>query len=877
MGMMFCVVFSTFAGQFGVDGIYYDVIDETAQKVRVIYRGDTYYRYDNEYTGNITIPASVIYNGTTYSVTEIGYCAFKECTGLISVVIPNSITKINEGAFSGCTGLVSIEIPNSVVAIGSNAFNGCDGLTSIDIPNSVISVGVYAFSGCDGLISATIGKSVASMGSFAFNYCSNLTEVNYNAEDCKIKAALGSGTGFVFRECSNLKRINIGSGVKVIPSDCFSYCKGLAEVIIPDSVIEIESLAFCGCDGLTSVTIGNSVATIGYGAFVECRKLASVTIGNSVASIGEKAFFGCYDLAEVEFGNSVATIGNSAFRYCSSLDSIALPNSVVAIEPYAFSECTGLTSIEIPNSVTKIEECAFNKCYALTSVTIGNSVDSIGNDAFFGCNGLTEVNISDLSAWCKINFHYQNANPLSYAKKLKLNGSEIKDLVIPNDVTQIKQYAFNECIGLTSVTIPNSVTMIDAAAFYKCKGMTSVTISNSVTTIGRNAFGYCSGLTSMTIPNSVKSIGDYAFYNCDGLTSVTIPNSVIGVGRYAFSRCRGLVSVAIGRFGTFVGEGRGERQSGLTSGTMGFTSIGENAFNGCSSLTSAIIGESVASIGEYAFSGSGLKTIVAQSPTPPSCANSGFSDSYSSASLYVPKDSYAKYYVDDVWGQFMDIKKNEILASSISLNSAEVELDKGDTIMLSATIEPLNSSIKDVLWESSCPLVAKVDQSGRVEALSAGTATITATSLDGSNVSTSCDVIVNNVETKVTLSQTEANLPVNEIMTLSCRVVPIATEVEWSTSNENVAYIKKNSDNSVTVVGMADGVATITATALDGSEAFSTCVVTVGVGGIEDVEVDNNRVEVARYDIYGRKLAEPTKGINIIQYSNGTVKKVFVK
>ena len=487
------------------------------------------------------------------------------------------------------------------------------------------------------------------------------------------------------------------------------------------------------------------------------------------------------------------------------------------------------------------------------------------------------MNISDLSAWCKIGFYNYGANPLYYAKRLKLNGEEIKDLVIPNDVTLIKKYAFYNCSSLISVNFGNSVTAIRDEAFRDCLNLTSVNFGNSVTLIGSMAFCGCDGLTSVTIPNSVKSIGDYAFYNCDGLTSVTIPNSVIGVGRYAFSRCRGLVSVAIGRFGTFVGEGRGEKQSGLTSETMGFTSIGENAFNDCSSLTSAIIGEGVASIGENAFSGSGLKTIVAQSPTLPSCANSSFSNSYSSATLYVPKDSYAKYYVDDVWGQFMDIKKNEISVSSIALNSADVELDRGDTTMLSVIIEPSNSSIKDVLWESSCPLVAKVDQSGRVEALSAGTATITATTLDGSNVSTSCNVIVNDVETKVTLSQTEANLPVNEIMTLSCSVDPIATEVEWSTSNENVAYIKKNSDNLVTVVGMADGVATITATALDGSDAFSTCVVTVGVGGIEDVEVDNNRVEVARYDIYGRKLAGPTKGINIIQYSNGTVKKVFVK
>ncbi|MBO4719830.1 MAG: leucine-rich repeat domain-containing protein [Prevotella sp.] len=242
---------------------------------------------------------------------------------------------------------------------------------------------------------------------------------------------------------------------------------------------------------------------------------------------------------------SVTSIGFDAFGGCSGLTSISIPGSVTSIGKEAFYKCSGLTSVTIPNSVTSIGERAFGKCSSLISVTIPGSVTSIGNSAFSYCYDLTSVHISDLDAWCKISFG-DYSNPLLYAHHLFLNGEEIKDLVIPNSVTSISNWAFYECSGLTSVTIPNSVTSIGDAAFCDCIGLTSITIPNSVISIGVNSFSYCSGLTSVTIPNSVTSIGNAAFQVCIGLTSVTIPNSVTSIGDEAFKGCSGLTSVIIG-------------------------------------------------------------------------------------------------------------------------------------------------------------------------------------------------------------------------------------------------------------------------------------------------------------------------------------------
>ena len=327
-----------------------------------------------------------------------------------------------------------------------------------------------------------------------------------------------------------------------------------------------------------------------------------------------------------------------------------------------------VTFMNRTRKVTSIGENAFRDCFTLYYVTIPNSVTSIGKDAFSGCTGLKKVIVQDIAAWCGISFGSENANPLYYAHHLYSDeNAEITNLVIPNSVTSIGDWAFSRCSGLTSVTIPNSVTSIGDYTFYVCSGLTSVTIGNSVTSIGNGAFAGCSGLTSITIPNSVTSIGSGAFSGCSGLTSVTIPNSVTSIGNYAFSSCSGLTSVTIPNSVTSIGSCAFLNCKSLTSVTIpnSVTSIGSEAFYKCTGLTSVTIGSGVTSIGSSAFDGVDIPTVVSLIENPfaitgkTSNSRTFTQNTFLNAALYVPKGAIEKYKATDGWKDFVFMEEGE--------------------------------------------------------------------------------------------------------------------------------------------------------------------------------------------------------------------------
>ncbi|MBR3864681.1 MAG: leucine-rich repeat protein [Clostridia bacterium] len=585
-------------------------------------------------------------------VTTIGNSAFYDCSSLTSITIPNSVTLIGASAFYGCSSLEEMVIPFvgmtkdgttntgfSYIFIGHGGNNHMVPKSLKKVTINAGSIGNRAFANCSSLTTVIVGNGVTSIGEDAFYACSLLTSVQI-ADSVTL---IGSGA---FKLCTSLEEITIpfvGETKVGIGETHFGYILGVISSqhndFVPTSLKKVTvtggkivSHAFRDCTSLTSIVIGDGVTSIGSGAFYGCSSLTSIVIGDGVTSIGDYVFDDtAYYNDESNWENGILYIGKYLIKAKTTISgSYSVKEGTLCVANEAFRNCSSLTSIIIPDSVTSIGDDAFTACFSLTIYAEAESKPSGWGSKWNGSNRPVIWNFKGYGTQSQDFEYYVTNDNKAHLTKYKGSASEV---VIPESlgnatVTSIEDSAFYNCSSLVSVVIPDSVTTIEANAFTGCSSLTSITVSEKNEHYSSlNGDLYNKAKTSLikyaigkqdaffAIPNSVTMIATGAFDGCNSLNSIEIGDSVIAIEVGAFDGCNSLMEITIPfvgstkdgvdntYFGYIFSGNNNNLPKSLKKVTVTGGKIANNAFYGCSSLTSVVIGDNVTSIGNGAFDG----------------------------------------------------------------------------------------------------------------------------------------------------------------------------------------------------------------------------------------------------------------------------------
>ena len=413
----------------------------------------------------------------------------------------------------------------------------------------------------------------------------------------------------------NLKILDLGEA-KIVRGGSSYTTDSSDEVYTNDNVI--GKSMFYGCVGIEKLILPSGVIAIGTGAFSCCYSLTDLEIPKGVTSIYNGAFYECRGLQKIIIPSSITFVSSDAFSKCYNLKDVRYyiydsleeylekkhPRIFVNRKVSYYIKGMEITNLEIPYNVVTIGDNAFTGCSDLKSLTFSSEVSSIGRNAFEGCNGLTSLTFP---------------STVPSIDECAFKGCEsLSNLVLPSNIASISKSAFEGCKGLTNLTFPSTVTSIDECAFKGCEDLSSLVLPSNITSISKSAFDGCKGLTNLTFPSTVTSIDECAFKGCEGLSSLVLPSNITTIGKSAFEGCVALIALTL---------------------PSTVTSIGENAFSNCSALAS----------------------IYSNIPNPQNISSKVFDGvNKQKCILYVPKDTYLRYWLADGWGDFENIVEYDV-------------------------------------------------------------------------------------------------------------------------------------------------------------------------------------------------------------------------
>ncbi len=806
-------------------------------------------------------------------VTIIGWSAFNDCRSLTNITIPNSVTSIESYAFDFCSSLTNITIPNSVTSIGDYAFRNCRSLTNITIPNSVTSIGDYAFEDCSSLTSITILEGVISIGNGALGSCSSLTSINVSDNNKNYSSIDGvlfnkDKTEIIeYPEGKEGASYDIPSSVTSIGNSAFSKCRSLTNITIPEGVTSIGGYAFTKCSSLTSITIPSSVTSIGSNVFYFCSNLTGINVSDNnknYSSIDgvlfnkDKTEIIKYPVkkegASYDIPSSVTSIKSYAFDDCDWLTNVTIPNSVTSIGNAAFRSCGDLTSISIPSDVIKIDEFAFEYCGSLEKVLCLGNASKLGVSAFFACS-------SNLKIYAKNGLiGYETNGWEDYSDKIVRYDETLKDksvtftsrkqtekIALSNDVFEeiasIKSYEIEDksIVSVDSsgnvTPLKNGTTNVKAVVQYFDGTKVNLTekivvnVKSTGVAINPSTWSFVDKYQSPTKKMAAKvQPVDTAFQDVTWKSSNTSIATVDKDGN--------VTAVGNGTCKIIATTTDGYNKSGSSNVTVDIKAESINLDKTSLDITNMGVKEKIKADVSPSFS-------TINRPVKWSSSDTNVAKVDNDGNVTPVGNGACKIIATTADGTNLSASCDVTVkvATGISLNVTSYKITNvSQTLALVASIKPDDLENKKVEWKSSNTGIATVDENGKVTPVGSGSCKITATTTDGTNLSASCDLVVDVKVKSISFNSTSYTITdLAQTPSFEPNITPsIASKnVTWKSSNTGIATV--NSKGVIKAV--SNGTCKITATTTDGTNLSASMDVIVDIKA-KSVALDKTNLNI---------------------------------
>ena len=862
---------------------------------------------------SITIPSSV---------TAIGKWSFYDCSSLTSIELPNSTTTIDESAFQNCTSLASVTLTSNLTSIESYAFIGCSQLkdvrynvlddlatyirtdhpeiyyincdikyyqnnqeiTSLKIPAGTTSIGKNVFQKYNGIQSLTFSPALTSISDLQFS-CdfTNLKSVyvgwqdpiaagtffgDANMSNCTLYVPQGTKNTYskadVWKNFGKIIEYNnqatitleqpgtLSQKISDLDKNLLTHLKIKGKINGTDIkfIREMAGVSVTGkkTDGeLTNLDLSEAQIVsggdcyyqdyfdnkhytnndeLGVGFFSKCKGLKAITLPGNLKSVGESAFQECSSLETINLPSGITSVGNYAFLECENLKSVTLPSGLISIGDRAFMSCISITSLDLPSSLTTAGEMALAGCSNLTSLTLHSGLTNIKGNNLLGGNMP----------------YYHNLKDVRYIIDSDLETYLQSNHPIINDIRCGIKYYLNDQ-EITTLEIPSEITSIGDGVFLSSNSLTNLTLSSKITSAGKYAFNNCSNLKDIRYyiyddlatyiqkghPAFYVNCGIKYYWNNQEITTLEIPTSVTSIGNHAFYGCNGLTSV--------------EFPSNLSS-------IGDWAFSNCSGLTSVDLPSSITKMGECVFYWCKNLSSVKLPSEITAISNSAFGGCISLKNIELPAG-------------ITSIGDNAFTGCS---NLQNINLPSGITTIGSGAFWDC-SNLTNVILPSALTSIGNI---AFVNCSNLANVTLSSniTSI-GSSAFSGCKSLKNLTISKDVTSIKDIRFN-NDYDDLELESVYVA----WQNPIEAGSFFDRIKISNCTLY-VPQGTKEAYANA-DVWKDFGN-IIEYDATGIDKVTNRSDVKEISRYSLNGQRVTSPTKGVNIVVYSDGSIKKVVVQ